>query len=78
MKSYKSIRIACDILDRADRCGAEAFFLVGMGDRRLNGEFTDQMTTEYPDIVRVMDDLEATYTRDELDQAFQLLLECEA
>lgn len=36
------------------------------------------MTTEYPDIVRVMDDLEATYTRDELDQAFQLLLECEA
>lgn len=31
MKSYKSIRIACDILDRADRCGAEAFFLIGWG-----------------------------------------------
>lgn len=77
MKTYKSIRIASDILERAKRYQIEDYFLIEMGDRWLNGEFTGQMLEQYPEIASAMGDLEDEYTPADLNRAFELLLECE-
>lgn len=78
MKTYKSIRIANDILERAERYQIEDYFLIEMCDRWLNGEFTDEMLEQYPEIASVMGDLENKYTPTDLNRAFELLQECEA
>lgn len=76
MKTYKSIRIASDILERAEHQQIEDYFLIEMGDRWLNGD-ADQNREDHPEIASVMGDLEDKYPPSELNRAFELLLECE-
>ena len=74
--TYKSIRIASDILEYAENRQIEEYFLVEMGDRWVSGD-ADQIRDESPEIASVMEELESRYSHSELDSAFQVLLECE-
>lgn len=76
--TYKSIRIANEILEYAEIRQIEKLFIVEMGDIWLNGKFTDQMQEEFPQIKEAMNHFEYRYSPSELSQAFELLLECEA
>lgn len=78
MNTYKNIRIANEILKCAEDWEIEEYFLVEMGDRWLNGNFTDLMLELHPEIASAMGELEDKYTPTELNRAFELLLECEA
>lgn len=74
--TYKSIRIASDILGYAENRQIEEYFLVEMGDRWVSGD-AEQIRDESPEIASVMEELESKYSHSELDAAFQVLLECE-
>lgn len=75
MNAYKNIRIANEILNRAEQHGIEADFMVQMGDQWVNGECEDSVNDEHYEFSRTMTDLDMEYDREELMAAFALLIE---
>lgn len=72
---YKTIRIANEILNRAEQHGIDADFMVQMGDLWVYGECEDSLNDEHYEFSRTMTDLDTEYDREELMAAFELLTE---
>lgn len=75
MNAYKNIRIANEILNRAEQHQIEADCMVQHGDQWVNGECEDSVNEQFPEFSRVMTDLDMEYDREELMAAFALLIE---
>lgn len=72
---YKSITLASEILNRAERYQIEADFMVQLGDQWVNGQCDDEVNDEFPVFSEAMTDLEMEYDREDLMRAFELLIE---
>lgn len=75
MNAYQSIRIANEILNRAEQHHIETDFMVRYGDQWVNGECDDNVNDEFPEFSGVMTDMDMEYDREDLMAAFALLTE---
>lgn len=72
---FANLRLANDILNRAEERDIEEVFLVVEGDRWVNGQSDDDVSDKFPAFSEMMTDLEYEYGREALLRAFELLIE---